>query len=71
MEIVQAHHLKCSHDALIYFTLQEIGKTLICKMQMQQCTTFWDRDFVHRQFVIHMTHDSTAPNAEAVKCNEM
>jgi len=33
--------------------VQEIDKTLICKMQ--QCTTFWDTDFVDRQFEIHMT----------------
>lgn len=42
----------CTH---LFHSVQEIGKTLICKMQMQQCTTFWDKDFVDCQFVIHMT----------------
>lgn len=43
---------RCAH---LFHSVQEIGKPLICKMQMQQCTTFWDTDFVNCQFVIHMT----------------
>ena len=40
----------CTH---LFQSVQEIGKTLICKMK--QYTKFWNTDFVDHQFVIHMT----------------